>query len=283
MILLKKAFLILILLLLACDTGNITTIADLPKKLSEASGMEITSKSNLIWMLNDGGNKSRLYGLNEKGKIVKELKIDAKNKDWEDLTSDPNGNLYIGDFGNNRSSRKNLAILKVSASDLESDSLISVERIGFKYPNQKKFPPKKKQMYFDSEAFLFYNDSLYIFTKSRVKDDFGRTDLYKVPAKKGQHEAIYIDSFTTCNDLACWITAADINEDQDEVVLLTHQSVWSFTDFEMDNFFKGTVVQYDLGHRSQKEAICFKTDSLLYITDERSHGGGGNLYKFVRN
>lgn len=270
-------------MLLACDTGNITTIADLPKKLSEASGMEITSKSDIIWMLNDGGNKSRLYGLNEKGKIVKELKIDAKNKDWEDLTSDSNGNLYIGDFGNNRSSRKNLAILKVSASDLESDSLITVERIAFKYPNQNKFPPKKKQLYFDGEAFLFFNDSLYIFTKSRVKGDFGRTDLYKVPAKQGQYEAIYIDSFTTCNDLECWITAADMNAEQDEVVLLTHQSVWSFTDFETDNFFNGTVVQYDLGHRSQKEAICFKTDSLLYITDERSHGGGGNLYKFVRN
>ena len=283
MILLKKLSLIVVVLLLACDTGNVTVIADLPKKLAEASGIEITSQSDLIWMLNDGGNKARLYGLNDKGKIVKELKIDAKNRDWEDLTSDPEGNLYIGDFGNNRSLRKNLAILKIKAADLQSDSLVAVERISFKYPNQKKFPPKKKQLYFDSEAFLYFNDSLYIFTKSRVKGDFGKTSLYKIPAKRGQHEAIFIDSFTTCNELECWITSADINAKRNEVVLLTHQIVWSFSDFEGDQFFKGTVVQYDLGHRSQKEAICFKSDSLLYITDERSYGDGGNLYKFERN
>ena len=116
-----------------------------------------------------------------------------------------------------------------------------------------------------------------------MRGDFGRTDLYKIPAKKGQYEAIYIDTFTTCDDLECWVTSADINNDETEVVLLTHQSVWSFSEFINDNFFKGTVVQYDLEHRSQKEAICYKTDSLFYITDERSHGSGGNLYRFTKN
>ena len=126
MIYLKKIFLIGTLLILACDTGNLTVVADLPKKLKEVSGIETVKGSNLIRMLNDGGNKARLYGLSTKGKIKKELKIDARNNDWEDLTSDDEGNLYIGDFGNNRSDRKNLAILKVNVNDLQK-TLVAVE------------------------------------------------------------------------------------------------------------------------------------------------------------
>lgn len=283
MALFKNIFSVLLLSSLSCDTGNLEVVADLPSTLKEVSGTEIIPGSELIWMLNDGGNKSRLYGLSLQGKIIKEINIEAKNNDWEDLTTDASGNIYIGDFGNNFSKRKNLAVLKVDASDLNSDSKASVERISFKYPNQNKFPPKKKQRHFDCESFFFYNDSLYLFTKSRVKNEFGKTKLYKIPARRGQHEAVYIDSFTTCNDIECWITSADISADGKSVALLTHKSVWILSDFEGDNFFSGKANEYTFEHESQKESVCFKTANELYITDERSHGAGGNLYLKVIN
>ena len=169
----------------SCNTGNLKIIADLPKTLNEASGIEKTIDSDLIWMLNDGGNSPKLYGVSISGKIKKELKINAKNNDWEDLTSDQEGNIYIGDFGNNANKRKNLAILKVSKDSLENKGEVNIERISFKYENQTKFPPKKKNLYFDCEAFFHFNDSLYLFTKSRVKNDFGKTNLYRIPAKQG--------------------------------------------------------------------------------------------------
>ena len=196
-----------------CDTGNVDVVADIPTELHEASGVETIPQSDLIWMVNDSGNAPKLYGLDTKGRIQKELIIKAKNHDWEDLASDAEGNIYIGDFGNNANKRENLAILKVNHKDLTSDAPVEIERISFKYPDQKKFPPKKKHMSFDAEAFFFYNDSLYIFTKNRVKHDFGKTKLYKVPATRGQHEAIYIDTFSTCPDTHCWITSADISKD----------------------------------------------------------------------
>ena len=209
----------------SCDTGNLTIITDVPKALNEVSGTETIPNSDLIWMLNDGGNKVKIYALNKKGKIKTELKIKAKNNDWEDLASDEKGNLYIGDFGNNLNKRKNLAILKVKNKDLNSGNKIEIERISFRYPNQVKFPPKKKSMYFDCEAFFHYNDSLYLFTKSRVKNDFGKTHLYKIPAKKGNHTAEFISSFSSCTDLLCWVTSADISLDGKQVALLTQKSV----------------------------------------------------------
>lgn len=274
-------FLFLVFLLNVTCNNNPKIIADLPKELAEVSGTETIVDSEFIWMINDSGNKPKLYGISKKGTIKKELKIKAKNNDWEDLTTDNKGNLYIGDFGNNLNERKNLAILKVKHSDLKKDKTIKVERISFYYPNQNKFPPKKDKMYFDCEAFFHFNDSLYLFTKSRVKGNHGKTNVYKIPAIEGNHEAKFIDAFTTCDDLQCWTTSADISNDGKKMALLTQKAVWIFSDFNTDDFFNGTIKTYPFTSETQKEGVCFKNNNTLYITDEKAHGGDGNLYELV--
>lgn len=272
----------LVLLLSSCSNfGKLTFINDLSVSLKEVSGIETTSKSKLIWMLNDSGNAPELFGLNKQGQIIKVLKVDAKNKDWEDLAADPNGNLYIGDFGNNSNKRKKLRILKIPANALAGTSLVKADYINFHYPNQRKFPPKKKQRHFDSESFFFFNDSLYIFTKSRVKNHFGKTNLYKVPATPGDHEAIYINTFESCPEMECWITSADISNDGKQVALLNHKAVWLFREFSGDDFFNGTATELPfMTDLTQKEGLCFKDTTTLYITDEQMLGSGGNLYEF---
>ncbi|MWW24016.1 hypothetical protein GRQ30_04545 [Algibacter wandonensis] len=259
-------------------------LGELSKSLDEVSGAETTLNSDYIWMLNDGGNSPKLYGVSAKGNIKEEIKIDAKNHDWEDLTSDEEGNLYIGDFGNNDSKRKNLAILKVKKTALNDKGKVDIDRISFSYPNQEKFPPKNKNLYFDCEAFFYHNNNFYLFTKSRVKNDFGKTSLYKVPAKKGKHVAELLGTFNTCSDMDCWITSADISNNGKSIVLLSPKSVWVFTDFKGDDFFNGTSKEIPLdGRVSQKESICFKDNNTLYITDEKAHGSDGNLYEFSLN
>ncbi len=276
----KTLVLVLIGLCASCHPGNLKILGDLPKELKEVSGIETVSQSHLIWMHNDGGNKSRLYGVDRDGKIIKTLKIDAKNNDWEDLTSDADGNIYIGDFGNNENKRKNLAILKVKAKDLDKDKKVDIKRIAFYYEKQSKFPPKKKKMYFDCESFIYHKGHLYLFTKSRVKGNHGRTDLYKIPAIKGEHKAQYMASFNTCEDLDCWVTSVDISDDGKKLVMLTPKAVWVFSNFTSDNFFNGAVTTYNFDYISQKEGVCFKDQNTLYITDENAHGSDGNLYEF---
>ena len=234
-------------------------------------------------MLNDGGNKPELFGLNNNGDIVKTLKIKAKNNDWEDLTTDKNGNIYIGDFGNNQNKRKNLAILKVSKDSLNNTGKIYIERISFYYPNQKKFPPKRKQMHFDCEAFFHFNDSLYLFTKSRERNNFGKTNLYKIPAKRGNHEAQFMTSFKTCDDIQCWVTSADISADRKQIAILSPTAVWVLSNFKSDDFFNGTVTKHDFSFKSQKESVCFKDKNTLLVTDEKAYGSGGNLYELKLN
>jgi len=265
----------------AVNYGQLNYAGKLSSDLKEVSGTEMIPHSDQFWMVNDSGNKPRVYVVNTKGKIEKSLYINAKNRDWEDLTTDKEGNVYIGDFGNNANDRKHLKIYKLFANDLNHGKSIIPMKIEFSFPNQKKFPPKKKDKHFDVESFFHHNGFLYIFTKSRTKKDYGRTDLYKIPAVAGKHKATFINTFNTCSDMNCWVTSADISPDGKKVVLLSHDAIWQFTGFKDDDFFSGKMTKFDLGHTSQKEAICFKDNTTMYITDERAHGNGGNLYVFT--
>ncbi len=275
----KAVSLFSLFLLFGCQNfGQLKFLTDLPKSLKEVSGTEIINNSDVIWMLNDGGNEPKLYAVSNKGKISKEIYVKAKNRDWEDLTSDAKGNLYIGDFGNNLNKRKNLTILKVDKRYLYQKNA-EVEKIVFEYPDQNKFPPKKKHLLFDAESFFYFNDYLYIFTKSRVKNKYGKTSLYKIPAQKGKYTAKLIDEYENCKDVECWITSADISPDGKKIVLLSQKNILIFTDFKNDKFLSGSVKKIVLTHRSQKEGICFKDNNTLLITDEYAHGKGGNLYE----
>ncbi|KGL58490.1 MULTISPECIES: hypothetical protein [unclassified Polaribacter] len=281
---LKKIFsFFTFLFLISCQNfGQLSFLADLPKDLKEVSGNETIRNSNLIWMLNDGGNESKIYAVSEQGKIKREVYIKNKNHDWEDLTSDEKGNIYIGDFGNNLSKRKNLTILKIEEKYLKKKNTEAI-RIEFTYENQHKFPPKKKGLYFDAEAFFYFKGYMYIFTKSRVHNKYGKTFLYKLPAKKGKHIAKLIGEFENCNDLECWITSADISADGKKVALLSQKNILIFSDYKEDNFLSGNVKKIELEHRTQKEGLCFKDNYTLLITDEKAHGVGGNLYELKVN
>jgi hypothetical protein len=265
----------------AVNYGQLNFVASLPSDLKEVSGVESIPDSDSFWMVNDSGNHPRMYLVNKKGYIDKTLYIEGKNTDWEDLTKDNAGNVYIGDFGNNANDRKHLKIYILTANDIATKKSIVPEVIKFSFPNQKKFPPKKKDKHFDVESFFHHNGYLYLFTKSRTKTAYGRTDLYKIPATPGKYKAEFISTYTTCDDLECWVTSAAMSPDGKKVVLLSHDTVWQFTDFKDDDFLDGKMTKFNLGHTSQKEGICFKDNTTVYITDERAHGEGRNLYVFT--
>lgn len=276
---LKKFLIFSFLIFNSCQNfGQFTILADLPKKLTEVSGIELAQNSNLIWMLNDGGNKPILFALSKKGNIKREVIISSKNHDWEDLTSDEKGNIYIGDFGNNQNNRKNLRVLKINKNELEKKNA-EVEKIEFEFENQYKFPPKKKDLFFDAEAFFYFKNYLYIFTKSRVKNEYGKTFLYKIPATKGKHIAKLIGQFDNGKENESWITAADISSDGKKAVLLSQKNILVFTDFKDDNFLSGKVKKIAIENNTQKESICFTEKNTLFITDEKAHGKGGFLYE----
>lgn len=269
-------------MLYSCS-GTSQEIPTNTKKLSlkEASAVAVSKVSDLIWVAEDSGNKNKIYGLAADGKITHTVTLEnAKNVDWEDLTADEEGNLYVGDFGNNDNIRKDLCIYKINASDLKNETAVSPSKIEFYYPEQTQFPPKKSELFYDAESFFIYKGNFYIFTKNRSKGFDGTVMLYKVPNQSGDHKAQLLGKFKACNNYhKCAITSADISPDGKKIALLSASKVWILSDFKADDFLNGKTEMFELNDVTQKEGICFKDNQTLLIVDEKSKKTGGNLYE----
>ena len=279
----KKYFLLVALFMaLACQQGlnSLPTLFSLPKKLKEVSGIIYVPTTKLLWTLEDHGNANAIYGIDSNGKIERTITIDnTENIDWEDITKDKQGNLYIGDFGNNENRRKDLCIYKIDNKDLQSDVVNPAYKISFSYPEQNNFPPKKTEMFYDVEGFFEFKNNFYLFTKNRSKGFDGTSFLYKIPNTPGFHQAVLMGKFKTCEQYNhCAITSAAISPDDTKVVVLTHDKLVLFENFQNDNFLNGTKTILELNHFSQKEAVCFIDNDRLYIADERTKKVGGNVY-----
>ncbi len=281
----KVIVVLIALFFIGCSNyGQLTFITKLPKKLDENSGI-VSLENSKIWLIEDRGNTDHIYEVNFEGDLLKEYKVkNAKNRDWEDLTSDEVGNVYIGDFGNNSNKRRDLTIYKIPNPSLVPGDKIAAEAIRLSYPEQKEFPPKAENFSYDAEAMFYRKGYLYIITKNRATPFNGKALVYSVPARPGVHQAQLIGTITTCEEpRTCIVTSAAISPDGKKVVLLGYGKLWIFTDFEKDDFTKGKMKTIDLGATTQLESVCFMDDTTLLLSDEASHGTGGNLYSFELN
>lgn len=157
--------------------------------LKEISGIEAINDT-LLAAHNDGGNKPIIYLINTNGLIIKKIVVrNAKNTDWEDLTKDNQGNLYIGDIGNNSNKRKNLQIVKIRISDLFEKDTVDATFIPFSYQEQQNFPTQKNEMYFDAESLTYFNDSLWIFTKCKTFPYDGISYIYAAKLSDAQNNS----------------------------------------------------------------------------------------------
>ena len=197
----------------SAQSGKIPKRAILPPELKEVSGMTRLPNGDL-WMLNDSRNPSNLYRYDPLAQKLLETRVlPVQNFDWEDLASDPSGNLYIGDFGNNNNRRKNLRIFIYNPASGALDSL------QFQYPDQTEFPPADTRDWnFNMEAFVFFQDSLHLFSKNVFKGNF-YTKHYVLPAKPGNYVAVLKDSIRIKNRV---VTGAAISQDGKTLALTAY-------------------------------------------------------------
>ncbi len=229
---------------------------------------------------NDGGNNPTLFLIDSNCGIIKEVVVkNMANVDWEDVTLDDTGNLYIGDFGNNNHNRGDLRIGVIdNFASLSADS-VNARFIEFTYEDQTSFPPPQKDLHFDCESIAWFDDSLYLVTKNWSSPFSGLAKLYVIPAKIGTFEAKLVDSVNlgTIKEIA-WVTGLDIQ--QKELLLIGSAYAWQYH-FNERPRFDSLVRRYDVFPLSQKEAICF--DGVDAIVADESTGGFGNLYRLSLN
>jgi hypothetical protein len=241
--------------------GNDYTITRIGKMnredLTESSGLAWTDGGNL-WTHGDAGSPGKLYKVSKSGQLLATQPVPrTSNEDWEDLAKDKSGNLYIGDFGNNRNKRQNLRIFKVRFGDT-----IQVDTIRFSYADQKLFPPKKNDRNFDCEAFFWHDHNLYLFSKDRGREEWVK--VYKVPEKPGDYSVKPIDSL----QMNTMITAADISPDEKHFALLGYGKIYLFETPTGEKIFDGQKYCIPVGKSGQAEALVFENNNDLVFSNE---------------
>jgi hypothetical protein len=240
---------------------KVQQIGRLDGRIRESSGLAHAADST-YWTHPDSGLPAELYLFNLKGELLQTVPLPLPNRDWEDLAQDQQGNLYIGDFGNNANKRRDLQVFRVAQETMRVQ-----DTIRFRFADQSEFPPPQQERHYDLEAFFFRSDSLHLFTKSRARK--GVTRRYTMPAQGGSYtlsprEELRVQSA---------ITAADIAPDGNEFVLLGYGRLYLFQPEQEAVSFAGKRYCLPLGRTGQAEAVLYLSPSQLLITNEN-----GKLY-----
>ena len=241
-------------------------IAVLSDSLRESSGL--TNINGRLFSFNDSGNSSEIFEIKAGSSYIeKTFQTGLKNIDWEAITNDGE-NFYIGEFGNNLGTRKDLKIYQIP---FRNDSLIidSIKTIPFYYPEQTDFTPKNINNNFDAEAMIFLDRNIHLFTKEWITNTVSHYVIDKnltenQPAKK-------LETFET----GFVVTDASFFGDRLYVVGYTKKASVYLMIFEKDEtgnlFFNKPLKKFSLGRAfsiGQIEGIT-ATDKGVYISGER--------------
>ena len=241
---------------------RVERISMLDARIQESSGLAHATDTT-YYTHPDSGSPAELYEFNLKGELLQTINLPLTNVDWEDL-AESDGNLYIGDFGNNSNQRRDLRIYS-----LQKGSLQVQDTIKFSFADQQEFPPPRNRQHYDLEAFFHHNDSLYLFTKSRALRPV--TQLYRLPATPAAvPQALPLAATLR---LSSPVTAADILRGTADFALLGYGRLYLFQPERDKVDFSGKRYCLPLGRTGQAEAVLFLSPEQLLITNEK-----GKLY-----
>ena len=244
----------------------------LPPVLNEASGLAI--RDNAFYWHNDSGDGPLLYATGPDGGLFRSVYLPVAARDWEDLTTDPQGRFYLADTGNNRGQRTQQTIYRYDDRHKHTDSIV------FVYPQQDGGGRHQPGNY-DCEAVVYHRDTLHFFTKDQLWNA-GRDLAYHftVPAAPGRYVAELRDSLRLPGRV---ITAAALDSVRGELVLTAYTfrrslgflpngaaSLVTITDFPAGRFLRGRVRRCNLSWfwPTQFEAVDFYDDRWLYVASE---------------
>lgn len=270
---------------------TITTIKE--RAISESSGLVASRQTpGAYWTHNDSGGGPFIYSFDTRGDSLGTFTVTgAQNRDWEDISIGPGPQsnksyLYIGDIGDNSSTRADVVVYRVAEPALNAATRTltkkspgttePAEAIRLRYPDGPH----------DAEALLVHpvTGHIYIVIKLLISDP----TVYEAAPPFTPGKTITMTQIGTVHVPSIFggvITGGSVSPDGRRVALCDY-----FQGYELvlpagsNNFsdiWKEKMVGFDLGKRKQGESIAYRNDGKALLAT--SEGRGTPLIQVVRN
>ena len=256
-------------------------------ELVEASGLARSQRDpELLWSMNDGGSKARLYAIDGSGFHRGRIKLDGiKNRDWEDLSSfaiEGTPYLLVADTGDNDNKRKKVSLHVVPEPDVTDDDKVEIEpawSVDFRYPDGPR----------DVEAVVAdpANDRVVLLSKrdwppvlyevplhppsdgTLVAKRLGTIESLPHPTRQDREQAVFTKEWH-------WQpTAMDLSPDGQLAVVLTYRAVYVYhldPGRSLYESLSGQAYGFGLGNFRNAESVAFSQDSnSIFVTLEGRH------------
>ncbi|HQR43620.1 MAG TPA: hypothetical protein PLX97_13080, partial [Gemmatales bacterium] len=233
--------------------------------VKEASALIKSRKhAGLYYTLCDANNPPELYAIDEKGKLHATLKLaNVPNIDWEALTNDEQGNIYVGDIGNNLHRHKERSIYRIVEPDQFTGKTPSDPQVVPVTGTWRYTYPRKA---FDAESLILADDQFWIISKAR---HLGETHLYRLPvAGEGKSQPL-IDVGKLPKELLM-IADASLSPDRQRLALVNkfYAVIYSLERGKVDEIvsLEPTYYEFEL---FKVEGCAWDGNDLLMIAEDR--------------
>ncbi|MGC3948362.1 MAG: hypothetical protein QM762_28295 [Chryseolinea sp.] len=235
------------------------------KKLSEVSGLAASvANPGMLWTLNDSGNPSEVYLIDDKTNIKMTCVLKGiNNRDWEEIALGPGPEpgkqyIYVGDIGDNLAQHQYKYIYRFEEPVLRNGEekvvITNVDEIKFSLSDERR----------DAEAFFVDPNTLDIYIVGKWKSP---CDLYQLKNSASTKEPLVAEHIGTLP--MSLVVAANFSDDGSELLIKTYKHVFYFKrgdDMSVVSMLKQKPVELPYEQEPQGESIAWAIGGKGYYT-----------------
>jgi len=246
--------------------------------IQESSGIVASSRSaDVFFTHNDSGDRPRFFAIDTECRLLATIEVEgATASDWEDIargsSSDGTPALFIGDFGNNNLTRRNLVVYEVPEPVIDpqlTDQELSVG-VTASHPFMYEDVPQ------DAESLIVVPQTREIIIVSKFAG--GISGVYVLgPPPIGQlpliARRVALVNFLTLGASGREATGADMTADGSRLVIRTYEEAfeWASTG-DLATTFDAAPLHIPLPDTRQGEAIAYTIDGSAMVTTTEYSG-----------
>ena len=238
-------------------------------KINEASGIVHSRQyDNVFWTHNDSsgeGDTNSIFAFNQDGDDLGEFFLTGlpiPQRDWEDMATDNDGNLYIGEIGDNNASNDTKYVYKCPEPDPDSPGNYTIECESYAFDSGVRY---------DSETLMVdTNGDIYVVTKS-PRSSSAPSSVYKLDVQTNIADMVGTMISLPGIGLLNQVTGGDISPDGTSILIRTYQKIFKYSKNSSQTIaqaLQGTPEEVEyLGELlEQAEAVAWSSDGNGYYT-----------------